>query len=52
MTKTDETITVGTRITKSMYNELIRLLKKNPHLNMADYLRDLIRKELERAKGV
>jgi Arc/MetJ-type ribon-helix-helix transcriptional regulator len=43
-----ETITIGTRITKAMKKDLDKLLASNGHLNTADYVRDLIRKDLER----
>lgn len=42
------TLTVGTRITKTMKKDLEKVLASNGHLNTADYVRDLIRKDLER----
>lgn len=42
-----ETVTVATRITKSMYNSIQTVLAVNAHLNIADYMRDLIRRDLE-----
>jgi len=42
-----ENKTVGTRITKPMYDRLLQLLAVNAHLSISDYLRDLIRKDLE-----
>ena len=46
-----ETTPVSTRITKPMRKAITDLLKMNAHVNVADYLRDLIRKDLE-ARGV
>lgn len=43
-----ETTTVSTRITKPTHKALLRFLVRNAHINVADYLRDLIRKDLER----
>lgn len=45
-----ESKTVGTRITKVMYNKILELLPANAHVSISDYLRDLIRRDLE-AKG-
>lgn len=42
-----ETITVATRITKPMLEAIQRILASNAHLNIADYLRDVIRRDLE-----
>jgi Arc/MetJ-type ribon-helix-helix transcriptional regulator len=42
------TVTIGTRITKTMKTDLDKLLATDGHLNTADYVRDLIRKDLER----
>jgi len=42
--------TVGTRITRVMYNKILELLPANAHVSISDYLRDLIRRDLE-AKG-
>jgi len=42
-----ETTPVSTRITKPMHEAIQRLLEANAHVNFADYLRDLIRKDLE-----
>ena len=49
--ETVETIPVSTRITLSMRRSINRVLQVNAHINVADYLRDLIRKDLE-ARGV
>ena len=46
-----ETLTVSTRITKPMYEALLRILTKNAHVTVSDYIRDLIRRDLE-AKGL
>jgi len=43
-----ETTTVSTRITKPMHKALLDFLSINAHINVADYLRDLIRKDLEK----
>ena len=45
--KDTKTIPVSTRITKSMHNAVLRLVGADSHLNVADYLRDLIRRDLE-----
>lgn len=42
-----ETIPVATRITKSMLKGIQALLATNAHVNIADYIRDLIRRDLE-----
>ena len=49
--KTIESTSVSTRITKHMHGAILELLEVNDHLNVADYLRDLIRKDLEK-RGV
>jgi Arc/MetJ-type ribon-helix-helix transcriptional regulator len=46
-----ETVPVATRITKSMFKAVQTVLLSNAHLNVADYVRDLIRKDLEK-RGV
>jgi hypothetical protein len=38
---------IGTRITKSMHKALIRFLEIDSHTNTSDYLRDLLRRDLE-----
>jgi Arc/MetJ-type ribon-helix-helix transcriptional regulator len=47
----NETITVSTRITKPMLTGVQKVLASDAHLNIADYLRDLIRRDLE-GKGI
>lgn len=46
-----ETTTVATRITRPMETAMLRMLSANAHISISDYLRDLIRKDLER-RGV
>ena len=46
-----ETIPVSTRITRPMRRAINGVLQVNSHINVADYLRDLIRKDLE-TRGV
>lgn len=46
-----QTIPVATRITKPMHDAILNLLQVNAHVNVADYVRDLIRRDLEK-KGV
>jgi Arc/MetJ-type ribon-helix-helix transcriptional regulator len=41
------TVTVATRITPLMFEEIKKLLP-NEYVNISDYLRDLIREDLER----
>ena len=41
------TIPVATRITKPMLKAMQIILRSNAHLNIADYIRDLIRRDLE-----
>jgi hypothetical protein len=43
-----ETVPIATRITKPMFKAIQSILLSNAHLNIADYLRDLIRKDLEK----
>jgi hypothetical protein len=50
--KDNGTRTVGARITKSMYDQIHIFLVNNSHLSVSDYLRDLIRKDIESKKGV
>jgi len=45
--KENETVTVATRITKPMFKAVQIVLATNAHLNTADYVRDLIRRDLE-----
>jgi len=46
-----ETIPVATRITKPMFKGIQSVLEINAHINTADYIRDLIRRDLE-ARGI
>ncbi len=46
--KNKDTIPIGTRITEPMQKGIERILATDGHLNTADYLRDLIRKDLDR----
>jgi len=48
MTKTViETVPVSTRVTLPTRKAINEMLQINAHINVADYLRDLIRKDLE-----
>jgi Arc/MetJ-type ribon-helix-helix transcriptional regulator len=42
------TIPIGTRITEAMQKGIDRVLATDGHVNTADYVRDLIRKDLEK----
>lgn len=42
-----ETIPVATRITKPMLRGIQTILATDSHINIADYVRDLIRRDLE-----
>jgi len=42
-----ETRTVATRITPAMYGKLLEYLAVSGHLSISDYLRDLVRKDIE-----
>ena len=47
----EESIPVASRITKSMLKEIkSKVLPSDTYLNMADYIRDLIRRDLEGRK--
>ena len=48
----DQTIAVSTRISKSMFQELKTVLPESSHINLADYLRDLIRLDLKSRKQI
>jgi len=39
--------TIGTRITQALYKEILERLEENTHLSVSDYLRDLIRRDME-----
>ncbi|MGA3290630.1 MAG: hypothetical protein ABSD42_10375 [Candidatus Bathyarchaeia archaeon] len=43
-----ETIPIGTRITAAMQKGIEQVLATDGHLNTADYVRDLIRKDLDK----
>ena len=45
--KVRETIPIGTRITEAMQKGIERVLATNGFVNTADYVRDLIRSDLE-----
>jgi Arc/MetJ-type ribon-helix-helix transcriptional regulator len=45
-----ETVSVGTRVTESMQKAIEKVLETDGHLNASDYIRDLIRKDLEKRK--
>ena len=49
--KETQSIPVATRVTKPMHKAMLSLLTIDAHINIADYLRDLIRKDLE-DKGI
>jgi hypothetical protein len=42
-----ESKTIGAKITKGMYERILEFLATNSHISISDYLRDLIRKDLE-----
>lgn len=42
-----QTVPVATRITKPMLKAIQSLLTTNAHINVADYIRDLIRQDLQ-----
>jgi hypothetical protein len=42
-----ENAVVGTRITKPMYEALLKHIALNSHITVSDYLRDLLRRDLE-----
>jgi len=43
-----ETVTVATRVTKRMLKAIKTILETNAYMNTADYVRDLIRRDLEK----
>ena len=47
-TRERESVPISTRITENMVAAIERVLQTNGHLNTADYIRDLIRKDLAR----
>jgi len=46
-----ESLTISTRITKPMHKALLKMLSLDAHITVADYIRDLIRRDLE-SKGL
>ena len=42
-----ETVPVATRINRYTHNKIQRILLETSHINVSDYLRDLIRRDLE-----
>ena len=42
-----ESIAVSTRVTETVQKAIDRVLQDSSHLNTSDYVRDLIRKDLE-----
>jgi hypothetical protein len=46
--KTKESIPIGTRITAAMQKGIEQVLATDGHVNTADYVRDLIRKDLDK----
>ena len=46
-----ESTVISTRITRPMYKALLQLLTLNTHITISDYIRDLIRRDLEQ-KGL
>jgi Arc/MetJ-type ribon-helix-helix transcriptional regulator len=47
-TENKKTIPIGTRITEAMQKGVEQVLLSDGHVNKADYIRDLIRKDLEK----
>jgi Arc/MetJ-type ribon-helix-helix transcriptional regulator len=47
MSKNDEFTVIGTRVTKAMYDAIVKLLEKDSHVTVSDYLRDILRRDLE-----
>ena len=46
-----DTKVVSGRISPAMYEAVIKVVETGPYVNVTDYLRDLIRKDLE-ARGI
>lgn len=42
-----ETTVIATRVTKNMYEALLKRISLDAHITVSDYLRDLIRRDLE-----
>lgn len=47
-TQDAENVVVGTRVTRPMYEALVKLLALDSHVTISDYLRDVLRRDLER----
>ena len=45
--KEKQTVPVATRITKPMFKGIQIILASDAHINTADYIRDLIRRDLD-----
>lgn len=45
-----ESIPVGTRVTKRVVEQIENLVKKGYYMDISDYLRDIIRKDLRERK--
>ena len=48
MVEESETVTVSARIPKSMFETLQKIVRHSNYVGISDYIRDLIRKDLER----
>ena len=47
ITEKERTVAVSTRISNGMFQELKSFLPTSSHINIADYIRDLIRTDLK-----
>lgn len=45
-----DNVVVGTRVTKPMFQAVLKCLELGSHITIADYLRDVLRRDLE-ARG-
>jgi len=50
ITEKERTVAVSTRISNGMFQELKSFLPTSSHINIADYIRDLIRTDLKTKK--
>ena len=50
ITEKEQTVAVSTRISNGMFQELKSFLPTSSHINIADYIRDLIRTDLKAKK--
>ena len=50
ITEKERTVAVSTRISNGMFQELKSFLPTSSHINIADYIRDLIRTDLKAKK--